>query len=210
MATYLNEDNKSQNTMPKVLIATLYGPESVLIAANKLGPDRLILVIDKEPSKEQEKSIDLIKNSLGLVIDVKVVKTEVYDIVDIAKKVVDIIDLQPKDDEIYVNVTSGRKTKAIGVLFGAYARCSRIKKILYYPEEDGKQPISLPKLQFQLTESQKKVLEYLDDGKFKNLMELSENVDISRAMLYRSVRELEDMGMVEDMKLTDAGRIARL
>ena len=53
--------------MAKVLIATVYGPDPVLTATNKLGPDRLILLVDQEPSKEQEKSIDLIKNSLGFV-----------------------------------------------------------------------------------------------------------------------------------------------
>src|SRR3989338_7646200 len=56
--------------MAKVLIATVYGPDPVLVATNKLGPDRLILFVDQEPSKEQENSINLIKNSLGRVIDV--------------------------------------------------------------------------------------------------------------------------------------------
>ena len=196
--------------MAKVLIATVYGPDPVLIAANKLGPDRMILLVDKEPSKEQEKSLDLIKNSLGRVMDVKVVKTEVYDIVDIARKTVEIIDMQPKDDEIYVNVTSGRKTKAIGLLFGAYTRSSKVKKIMYYPEEKDASVVLLPILQFKLTESQKRVLEYLEDGKFDSLMQLSEKIDVSRAMLYRSIKELEEMGLVEDLKLTDAGKIARL
>lgn len=196
--------------MGKVLIATLYSLDPVLVGANKLGPDRLVLLVDKEPSKEQEKSLEVIKSSLGRVIDVKVVKTEVYDIVDVARKTVEIIEMQPKDDEIYVNITGGRKTKAIGLLFGAYARCSRVKKIIYYPEEKENEPVYLPKLQFNLTESQKTVLEYLEAGKFETLMELSEKIDISRAMLYRNVKELEELGLVEDLKLTDAGKIARL
>ena len=104
MATYINEpvlsSEKVQENMSKVLIATLYSPDPVLIAANKLGPDRLVLLVDKEPSKEQEKSLELIKSSLGRVIDVKVVKTEVYDVVDVARKAVEVIDMQPKEDEI--------------------------------------------------------------------------------------------------------------
>ena len=196
--------------MAKVLIATVYGPDPVLVAANKLGPDRLILLIDNEPSKEQEKSIDLIKTSLGRVIDVKIVKTAVYDIVDIARKVVEIIDLQPNTDEVHVNITSGRKTKAIGLLFGAYARYEKIKKIAYNPEEKGAIPIYLPKLQFRLTETQKQILELLDSNIYKNLNELSTKVDQSTAMLYRNIAELRDMGLIEDLKLTDAGKIARL
>ena len=33
----------------KVLIATLYSSEPVILATTKLGPDRLILLIDKKP-----------------------------------------------------------------------------------------------------------------------------------------------------------------
>ncbi len=196
--------------MAKVLIATLYGPDPILVAANKLGPDRMVLLIDSEPSKMQTESLDLIKSSIGRVIDVKTVKTAVYDIVDVARKAVEIIDMQPKDDEIYVNITSGRKTKAIGLLFGAYARYSAVKKIMYFPEEKGSSVVYLPKLQFQLNESQKRVLEYLEKGGFTTLMDLSEKIDISRAMLYRNIKELEEMGLVEELKLTDAGKIARL
>ena len=194
----------------KVLIATLHNPNPILVAANKLGPDRMILFVDKVPTKEQDKSLELLRGSLGRVIDIKVVKTEVYDIVEVAGKAVEVIDLQPKDDEIFVNITSGRKTKAIGLLFGAYARARRIKKIIYYPEEKDSLPVYLPKLQFHLNESQKKVLEYLEEKEFTSLMDLSEKIDISRAMLYRNIKELEEMGLVEDLKLTDAGKIARL
>jgi len=203
------EENIAENMAKKVLIATLHSVDPILVAANKLGPDRMYLLVDKELSKEQEKSMEILNGSLGRVIDIKVIKTEVYDIVEVARRAVELIDLQPKEDDIYVNVTSGRKTKAIGLLFGAYARCARIKKILYFPEE-SQEPISLPKLQFNLTESQKRVLEYLEQGKFETLMDLSEKIDISRAMLYRNIKELEEIGLVEELKLTDAGKIARL
>jgi len=199
--------------MRKVLIATLYSPEPVLLACNRLGPDRLILLLDKEPSKEQEKSLKIIKDSLGRVIEVKTTKTDVYDIVAVAKKCVEIIDLQPKEDLIYINITSGRKTKAIGLLFAAYARADRVKKIAYNPEENKNAVVYLPKLSFNLTESQKKVLEYVDSGKYKNPTELAEKIDISRAMLYRNLKELEDMDLIkteDQFQLTDAGKIARL
>jgi CRISPR locus-related DNA-binding protein len=210
MESNLNVEEDSTQIMPKkVLIATLHSVDPILVAANKLGPDRMYLLVDKELSKEQEKSIEILQGSLGRVIDIKIIKTEVYDIVEVAKKAVEIIDMQPKEDEIFANVTSGRKTKAIGLLFGAYARCSRVKKILYFPEET-KEAVSLPKLQFNLTDSQKKVLEYIEAGKFDSLMDLSEKIDISRAMLYRNIKELEEMGLIEEQKLTDAGRIARL
>ncbi len=197
----------------KVLIATLYSPEPVILATTRLGPNRLILLTDKIPNKEQADSLKLIKSSLGKVIDVTEVKTDVYNIVEVAKKCVEIIDLQPQEDEIYVNITSGRKTKAIGLLFAAYARHDKVKKIAYNPEEDKKSVIYLPRLSFKLTDSQKKILEYLEKEVCKSMSELAENVELSTAMTYRAIDELKDMDLVsteEGIKLTDAGKIARL
>ena len=201
--------------MAKVLIATLYSPDPVLLAANRLGPDRVILLIDQKPDKDQEESLKLIQESLGRVVDVKQWKTEVYDIVKVAEECVKIIDAQPRDDEIFVNVTSGRKTKALGLLFAAYSRCHKIKKIAYNPIEDPTAVIWLPKLYFKLTESQKSVLNLLAEKDYSkmSLKDLADKVGISRPMLYRNIDELRDMGYVsteEGLVLTDAGRIARL
>ena len=202
--------------MAKILIATLYSPDPVLLAANRLGPDKLILLVDKNPNEEQKKSFKLIKESLGRVVEVEQVETEVYDIVKIAEKSVEIIDSQPKNDEIFINITSGRKTKALGLLFAAYARSSRVKKIAYNPEEDRTAVVWLPKLAFKLTDSQRKVLDILDkeDNTNISLKELAEKIGISRSMLYRNIEELKDMGYISstegNLKLTDAGRIARL
>ena len=170
-------------------------------------------MVDKEPSKEQENSLELIQESLGKVIEVKVVKTDVYDIVNVATKCVEIIDMQPKDDPIYINITSGRKTKAIGLLFAAYARHDRVKKIAYNPEEDKSAVVYLPRLSFKLSESEKKVLEAIGNDTYENPVELSKKVDLSTAMLYRAIDELKDMDLVTTeggLKLTDAGKIARL
>jgi CRISPR locus-related DNA-binding protein len=201
--------------MAKVLIATLYSPDPVLLASNRLGPDRLILLIDHKPNKEQQKNLDLIQNSLGRVVDIKTVKTAVYDIVEVATKAVELIDLQPRDDELFINITSGRKTKALGLLFAAYARKNRISKIAYNPEEDKKAVIWLPKLAFKLTDSQKKLLDELvsEESKQMNYVDLAKQVGISKAMLYRNIDELKDLGYISvehGLQLTDAGKIARL
>ena len=220
MESYINACNSGNNmgngvnSKDKVLIATLYSPEPVLLAANRLGPNRLILLIDKEPNKTQDESLKVIENSLGRVIDVKTVKTDNYDIVEIAKKCVEIIDMQPKEDSVYVNITSGRKTKALGLLFAAYTRCDRIKKIAYNPEEDHKAVVYLPKLSFKLTDSQKKVLEIIEVSKEDaTSTDMAEKSGISRAMFYRNLDELRDLGLIDTengLELTDAGRIARL
>jgi CRISPR locus-related DNA-binding protein len=199
----------------KVLIATLYSPEPVMLATTRLGPDRLILIIDKEPDQTQKNSLELIKKSLGTVIEVKEVKVDKYDIVGIATKCVEIIDMQPQNDEIFVNITAGRKTKAIGLLFAAYARHDKVSRIAYNPEEDKKAIVWLPKLSFKLTESQKLILEKIDNAKIENIKDLSEKLgsNLSTAMVYRAIDELKDMDLItteDGLKLADAGKIARL
>jgi len=226
METYINEEKpiiieeikpESQANEEimgkKVLIATLYNPEPVLLAATRLGPERLILLIDKDPDKEQEASVKLIQESLGKVLEIKIVKTDVYDIVEVARKAVEVIDLQPKEDHIFVNITAGRKTKAIGLLFAAYARHERVSKIAYNPEEDKSSIVYLPRLSFHLTESQKKILEEVGKKKYESIGDLAAKIDLSTAMLYRAIDELKDMDLVSTEKgieLTDAGKIARL
>jgi len=215
MESYKNEELPLiPNTMgKKVLIATLYSPEPVILATTRLGPERLILLIDKTPNKEQEESLKLIQDSLGKVIEVKVVKTDVYDIVEVAKECVKIIDLEPDGNEIYVNITSGRKTKAIGLLFAAYARHDKVKKIAYNPEDDKNAIVYLPRLSFKLTDSQKRILEEIGNGKYDSIGDLAKKIDLSTAMLYRAIDELKDMDLItseEGLKLTDAGKIARL
>ena len=201
--------------MAKVLIATLYSIDPVLIAANRLGPNKLILLIDEKPDEKQAKNLQIIKESIGRVIDVQKVQTKVYDIVKVAEKCVKLIDKQEKDDEIYINITAGRKTKALGLLFAAYARINRVKKIAYNPEEDKNSVVWLPKLSFKLNESQKKLLNSLNDKENEKIpyKDLADKIGMSRAMLYRSMEELRELGYIkteEGLQLTDAGKIAKL
>ena len=197
----------------KVLIATMYSTEPIMASVTKFGPDRLILLVDKDADKNQQASLELIKKALGGFIDIKVIKIELYNIVSIAKKCVEIIDMQPSGDTIYVNVTSGRKPQAIGLLFASYARHERVKKIMYIPEEKGKDFVYLPKLSFKLTESQKKILEALEGSSYDSISELAKAVEMSQAMLYRAIDELKDLDLIsteDGIVLTDAGKIARL
>jgi len=214
--SYKNEATPLINTNmgKKVLIATLYNSDPVMLAVTRLGPERLFLLIDDDPSKEQEDALKLIQKSLGGVIEIKTKKTSVYDIVQIAKDCVDIIDAQPNEDHIFVNITSGRKTKAIGLLFAAYARHDRVSKIAYNPEDDKSSIVYLPRLSFKLTENQKRILELIDNKKCKTIADFADKIDLSTAMVYRAIGELEDMDFVYSSDscyiITDAGRIARL
>lgn len=200
--------------MKKILLSTLYGPNPVLLACTKLSPDKLILFISKQEDDILTKSIELIKSSLGQVLDVTFVKIPQYNIVPIAKKVVDVIDKESINGEIVVNVTSGRKTQGLGLLYGAYARSSKVKKITYYPDGNDKgNVIHLPILSMKLTESQEKILRAVDSKKMVSHKTLADETGLSTAMVYRAVDDLMNQGFLEKtpdegIMLTDAGKIA--
>ncbi|OIO65688.1 hypothetical protein AUJ68_02475 [Candidatus Woesearchaeota archaeon CG1_02_57_44] len=196
----------------KVLIASLYSADPVILAVTRLGAERLILLVDDDANKEQEKSLKLIQDSLGRVIDVKTVKVGTYDVLGTARKVAEVIMMQPSEDWIYVNVTGGRKTKALGLLYGAYARAERVRKIAYNAD-DKKTVVYLPKMGYNLKDSEKTVLDAVASGRYTTLAALAEGVDISRAMLYRNVKELEANGyldMTDGIRLTMAGELVRV
>lgn len=199
--------------MTRVLIATLYIFEPIIAAATKISAEKLFLLIDTEPDEKQKSSLAVIKQSLGSVLEIQTVPTDVYDIVEVAKESVRIIDTFSDKDEIYVDITAGRKTKALGLLFGAYARSNRIKRIMYVKEEN-KQVVNLPKLSYSITPGQHRIIEFLSNNKVASMTDFSEKVEVSRAMLYKHIKELKDMDILEEnkegLKLTDYGRISVL
>ena len=205
--------SKYTGHMAKVLIATLYIFEPIVAAVTKISAERLILLIDKEPDEKQSKSLEVVKQTLGSVIEIKTIKTDVYDIVEVAREAVKIIDLLSDKDEIYIDITAGRKTKSLGLLFGAYARCSRIKKIMYIKEEN-KQIVYLPRLSYSITPAQHKIIEFLLNKKVTSMADFSDKVEVSKAMLYKHIKELKDMDIIEEtpdgLTLTDYGRIVVL
>ena len=220
MDKFINQDELkpvvSGDNMKTILISTLYGPDPVLLACTKLSPEKLILLVTEETDKIIDSSIDLIKKSLGRVMEVEIVKIPQYDIVKIAEKVVKTIDKVHLDGKVIINITSGRKTQSMGVLFGAYARSSFVSKIAYYPEGDKKgTAVYLPILSLKLKESQEKIIEAIIRNKTVSHKTIADDTGLSTAMVYRAVDDLVNMGLVEKtdgegIKLTDAGKIARL
>ena len=206
------EDKELNSIMARVLVTTTYSSDSIILAITKLSIERVYLLIDKKPEGMQKETINLINKTFGSVIEIKDKKIELYDFVEVAKSVTDLLDAISRKDEIYVNITPGRKTQSLGLLFGCYARPKYVKKI-FYVTEDTKEMITLPILSFDMTDSQKEILDNVE--KIDTSKALAEEVETSRAMLYRNIKELLDRGFIEPKekegyKLTDAGKIAKL
>jgi len=199
--------------MVKILISTIYAFEPVIASATKISADRLYLLIDKKPDDKQKASIKMIQQSLGSVLEIKTVETEIYDIYEVAKETVKIIDILSDKDKIFIDITAGRKTKALGLLFGAYARGDRIQRIMYVKEET-KQVMNLPKLTYSVTPGQIKIIEFLESHKIKTMADFASEIKISKSLLYQSIKDLKRMDIIEEtsegIKLTEYGRIVVL
>lgn len=197
--------------MARVLITTIYETESIVLAINRFSIDRVFLLSSQQTDEKQQAAIKSIQEHYEKIIEIKEKKIPLYDIVATAQTTTDLIDAISNADEIFLNISTGRRTQILGILFAGYKRSNRIKKIIYVTEKEN-EIITIPLLSFELTESQHKVLEQIENS--DQIAKLSEETDYSRAMVYRAIKELKDKGLIEENekghKLTDAGKIAKL
>jgi CRISPR-associated protein Csa3 len=191
------------------MIATLYSYDPVIAGVTKLGANSLFLLVDKPPKEEQEKAIREVKKVLGKYVDIKIIKTDVYDTYNVAKDVVSIIDELPEDILLIINISAARKTKALGLMFAGYARSGRVGKIVYITKED-QEVIILPKMSFQLNKSQRHILEFFDKNAVSEMKYIYHSLNMSKSMFYKTYKELKDFGFIDEKRITNAGKIALL
>lgn len=197
--------------MSNVLLSTIYDSSAVVFSIKKFDIDKVILLTDTKPDDVQNKSIKSVRDVFENLVEIKEEKIDVYNIVDITKKVVDIIDSITEKDNIFVNITAGRKPQSLGVIFAAYQRARKINKIIYITEEK-KDIVALPMLSFDLTDSQIEILKNIE--KTDSIDKLEKRLEIGRAMIYRNIKDLQNRGLIEKnergLRLTNAGEIAIL
>ena len=195
--------------MKITLISTFYSLEPVMVAITKLSPDKLILLKNEDDADEKLQSEVTLRKTVGKVIDIDNLNTSVYDVVKIAKDTAEVIDREAAEgNQIIVNVSGGRKTQALGALFGSYARHSQIERIVYLTEEDN-EVVEIPKLNYGISTTKKQILKELEGGD-ASVKNLSIKIGISRGMTYNHIRELREMGLIESdqLKITSAGQLA--
>ncbi|GAB4313661.1 MAG: CRISPR-associated transcriptional regulator Csa3 [Methanobacteriaceae archaeon] len=195
--------------MKITLISTFYSLEPVMVAITKLSPDKLILLKNEDDEDEKLKSEVTLRKTVGTVIDIDTLNTSVYDVVKIANDTAELIDREAAEgNKIIVNVSGGRKTQALGALFGSYARHNHIERIVYLTEEDN-EVVEIPKLNYGISKTKKHILKELEGGD-ASVRNLSIKIGISRGMTYNHIRELREMGLIEPdkLKITSAGQLA--
>jgi CRISPR-associated protein Csa3 len=180
-----------------------------MVAITKLSPEKLILLINEDVGKERLQSEVTLRDTVGKVIEIETLNTSVYDVVKIARDTAEIIDNEKANEKkVIVNVSGGRKTQALGALFGCYARHEKVERIVYLTEEDN-EVVEIPKLNYGISPTKKLILEEMAKGD-SSVKNLSIKIGISRGMTYNHIRELREMGLIEHNKLeiTSAGQLA--
>ena len=199
--------------MTNTLIATIFYDDSIKLGITDYKIDKAILLEDESPGDTQKTTIKEVTKYFEKLVDFQVEKIAKYDIEKVVEKCLKIIDKIPKEEKIIIDITQGKRTQTIGLLFAAYKRFNRIEKIYYGMDIADKKykALELPKFKFDITEKQRIVLEGIRDNKIMNKIIVKGKV--SRATAYSSVIELEEAALITKREkenkysLTDAGKI---
>lgn len=195
--------------MDTTLISTIYSLEPVMASITHFAPKKLVLLREEDAPDKKLKAEGMIHETVGKVIDVETKITTIYDVVQIAKDTVEVIENEAANGRrIIVNISGGRKPQALGALFGSYARHEEVEKIIYITEEN-QQIIDLPILNFGISVTKRLILEELKKDE-TSVKKLAIKVGISRGMIYNHIRELRDMGFIHQtqLEITSAGKLA--
>ena len=116
-----------------VLISTIYKGSATIQAIKLFKPQKIFFIIDDYNDSIRAHSVKMIKD-LFPEISVVEIPIKMYDIVDIAKHTIEIINSESKN-KIIVHISEGRKTMSLGVLFGAYVMMDKVDSAYYIIEE---------------------------------------------------------------------------
>jgi len=201
--------------MKKILLTNTYSFTPMIGAITRVGPDVIYLIMNKKSDDKQKKAKEKLKNTFKH-IEFKEIKTSIYEVYEIAKEIIANIDkiYKEEENEIYVDITSGRKPKSIGIMLGCYARSNKIKEILYFTQEINKMVV-IPKLSFDISKKTYDLLEEISKKKI-TLPELanSDKLNIGRTAIYNNIRNFKEKGLVKEKNdflfITDYGKLLLL
>jgi len=190
------------------LIATFYSFEPFVAAAHAFSPNKILLIIAKDSTKDIEKHVAKVHELYGRVAEIKEIEVDSADIFAVAKKTVELLE---KHKRSIVNVSGGWKLMAQGVLYGCYARPELVEKIVCNELPDINKLVELPKLTFGLSQPKRELLDEIAKRNDKPIAEIAEKLGKTPGMLYQHLKELRDNGYVDEkFEITLAGRIAVL
>lgn len=195
--------------MENTLISTIYSLEPVIACITRFSPKKVIILREEDAPEKKLESERMLNETVGKVLEIETKITSIYDVVQIARDTKDIIENENYyERKIVVNISGGEKPQALGALFGSYARHQMVEKIVYVSEEDG-HVLDLPILNFGLSKTKLMILQEVKQGE-NSVKNLASKIGISRGMTYNHLRELREMGFIDQnrLEITSAGDLA--
>ena len=191
----------------KILISTIWKGSAVIQAIKLFSPNKVFFIADEPVEDIRNNSINMIKE-LFPNLEYKTVPTKIYDIVGIARSVMDIIESET-GNEIIVHISEGRKTMSLGLLFGAYVKRELVSSA-YYITEETNTPIQLPLVKLKLSKQKIRLLQKINEN-ISSMPEFEKALNVKAPTIYVHMKELRDDGFLnKENKLTEIGRIILL
>jgi len=190
-----------------ILISTIWKGSAVIQAIKLFSPNKIYFLVDDPINDIMQNSLIMIRN-LFPDIFLKNIPTKMYDIVDVTKNTSDII-IEEKTEKIIIHISEGRKTRSLGLLFGAYLQKEYVDSA-YYITEETNTPLQLPLMELKVSKQKKQLLRNLENN-INFVSELEKKLNLKAQTIYVYMKELRDNGFLNrDNKLTEMGRIVLL
>lgn len=190
-----------------VMISTIYKGYAVIQSIKLFDPEKVYLIVDDPIDDVRKNSIVMVKDIFPSIQFIEI-SSKIYDIVEIANKAIDVIKKET-GNKIMVNISEGRKTMSLGLLFGAYVMKKEVNSAFYIVEETNS-PIQLPLIEMKISTKKEGILRLIADGK-RTVAELEKETGITPATLYVHIKELRDSGLItKENRLTEMGKIVLL
>ncbi|MCW1298616.1 MAG: CRISPR-associated CARF protein Csa3 [Candidatus Parvarchaeota archaeon] len=188
--------------MVKVHIVTVGAPpEPPIEGIKKFGCEVLYLIVNEFSRETGEKVMKMIE---PFNIKTEMIEVDVYNIPSIVRKIRDLIRKEgAKGNEIYLNLTGGRKTLPFAVMLAGFFESQHVKKIFYVAEE-GNKIVELPILPLEstsiLTKEKFEILQLLGRKRRLTIKEVSKLTKKSIPICHQHLSDLEEKGFVVSEK----------
>ncbi len=188
-----------------VLISPIFSPDSIIAIIVRYRIEKLVLLVDKQIKNEQRESIEKLRQTFGKALSIDQKEIELFNIVDITTRTIEIIREYQNDYEIILNISTGKRTQAFGMIYGSTIVAEHVERIIYY-DHDTAEMIEFPVLCHGLSEVKGQILRYLN--KNESIEKIHRETGKSKSMIYSHIRDLKEKGYLdEEGNLTEIGQI---
>jgi CRISPR-associated protein Csa3 len=195
-----------------VMIATLgFEAEPLIIGMQTFNTKKLVLIREADPPSEVKKVENLMQNTFGAIVEIEVKEVQNwYDILGLVDLMTYLINSEhDKGNNVYVNITGGRKTGSISALLGVFKNIDKVSEVFYVTEE-AHEVLPIPKISWSLHKTKLDLLRLVSTG-VNDIDVLKDELDVSRTMTYTHLRDLKEQGLIsetpEGYELTLAGKL---